>query len=151
MQDIALLCQRLSAAKIDLARRPDSGRFIDLKDISIWALQFVGLDIIGTRCNFVVCIYDSTKHLSQFDRIYANRMKGIVFFASTFDMPYYISCVQLLQILYQDLLIPSALVFFYLPGLVNSLILTLISSPLILAVAAALFNCSTVNAPVNPF
>lgn len=41
------------AARIDLARRPDSDWFIDLKDISIWALQFVSLDIIGTRCNFV--------------------------------------------------------------------------------------------------
>jgi len=41
------------AAKSDLARRPDSDKFVDLKDISIWALQFVGLDIIGTSCNFV--------------------------------------------------------------------------------------------------
>jgi hypothetical protein len=38
---------------MDLARRPDSESIIDLKDISIWALQFVGSDIVGPRCNFV--------------------------------------------------------------------------------------------------
>lgn len=41
------------AALIDLARRADSGSIIDLKEISIRALQFVGSDIIGPRCNFV--------------------------------------------------------------------------------------------------
>jgi hypothetical protein len=97
------------------------------------------------------CIYDNTKHLTPFGRIYTNRMKGIVSSASTFDTPYYTSYVRLLQILYRDLLMQSVLVFFYLPDLVNSIILTLISSPLILAVAAALFNCSTVNAAVDPF
>jgi hypothetical protein len=42
------------AAKMDLASSPGSDRFAGLKDIPICALQFVGLDIIGTSCNFVV-------------------------------------------------------------------------------------------------
>jgi hypothetical protein len=116
-------------------------------------LRFAICQFAHRRHQLQLCsrIYDNTKHLTQFGRIYANRMKGIVFFASTFDMPYYTSYERLLQILYLDLLMPSVLVFFYLPDLVNSVILTLISSPLILAIAAALFNCSTVNAPVDPF
>jgi len=41
------------AAKMDLASSAGSDRFVCLNDISICALQFVGLDIIGTGCNFV--------------------------------------------------------------------------------------------------
>jgi len=38
---------------MDLARLPDPESIIDLKEISIWALQFAGIDIIGPRGNFV--------------------------------------------------------------------------------------------------
>jgi hypothetical protein len=41
------------AAKMDLASSPGSDSIVCLNDISICALQFVGLDIIGTSCNFV--------------------------------------------------------------------------------------------------
>jgi hypothetical protein len=39
---------------MDLASSPGSYGFAGLKDIPICALQFVGLDIIGTSCNFIV-------------------------------------------------------------------------------------------------